>query len=105
VIRQSVEKVYRRIGGAQGRTGGRRRGNLRGRNQGNPRGGRLLYMAQNDRERGGAARESRGSEEDGWEWRATRGSPQEASTTTYQNKLVRAVQWLPDDDHCYTLSL
>jgi hypothetical protein len=98
VISEAVEKVVRWIGGAGEHAVRRRRRRARRGTQGNSRGGTLLDGAGIKEERGGEAGESRGREEDGWERRATRGPPQEASTTTYQSKLAWALQWLPDDD-------
>jgi hypothetical protein len=48
----------------------------------------MLGSQINQRERGGDAGEGRGSEEDGWERMATRGSPQEPSTPTHYIKLA-----------------
>jgi hypothetical protein len=98
VIREAVEEVDRWIGGADRQAGGRGRGRTGRRTEGTSRGGTLLENETYQGKRGGEAREGWGSKEDSWERRATRGSPQEASTTTYQSKLAWALQWLPDDD-------
>ncbi len=74
-------------------------------NQGNIRGRTLLESRGSEREKGGAAGEDRGSEENSRERRATYGSPQKASTTTHNSKLDWALQWLPDNNHRCPLSL
>ncbi len=105
VITETVEKVESWIGGAEGQAGGRRRRMAGRMNQVKSRGGTSLDDHRNEGERGGAAGEERGSEEDSWERRATRGSPQESATTTHQTKLAWALQWLPDDNPRRLLSL
>jgi hypothetical protein len=104
-IREAVQKVERWIGWDEGQAGGRGRRRAGRRNQGNVRGGTSLESEGYGGERGGAAGEEWGSEEDSRERRATHGSSQEASTTTHQSKLDWALQWLPDDNSCRLLSL
>jgi hypothetical protein len=58
----------------------------------------LLESEGNEGERGRAAGEDKGSEDNGRERRATRSSSLEASTTTHQSKLAWTLQWLPNDD-------
>jgi hypothetical protein len=97
--------VERWIGWDEGQAGGRGRRRAGRKNQGNISARISLESKGNEGERGGAAGEERGSEEDSKERRATHGSPQEASTTTHQSKLAWALQWLPDDDPCRPLRL
>jgi hypothetical protein len=87
-IREAVQKVERWIGWDEGQAGGRGRRRAGRRNQGNVRGGKLLESERNGEERGRAAGEEGGSDEDGKERRTTHGSPQKASTTTHQSKLA-----------------
>jgi hypothetical protein len=104
-IREAVVKEESLIGGARGQAGRRQRRRARRGTQGNVKGRTLRDDAGNEEQRGGEAGEGGRCEEDGWERRATRGTPQEASATTHQSKLAWAFQWLPDDDFCHLLSL
>jgi hypothetical protein len=103
-IREAIQKVERWIGWDEGQAGWRGRRRARRRKRVNLRGKASLESEGNERERGRAASEDRGSEEVGRERRATHGSAQEAPTTTYQSKLAWALQWLPDDNPCRPLS-
>ncbi len=85
--------------------GGRRRRRARGKNHGNERSGTLLNKARFEDERGREAEEGRESGVNSGERRAIRGFPQEAPLTPHKSKLAWALQWLPDNNVCYLLSL
>jgi hypothetical protein len=82
VIKEAVDKVDRRIRGAERQAGGRERRKRERRTQRTSSGGTLLENERDQGERDGEAREGGRSEENSWEWRASRGFSQKASTTT-----------------------